>query len=184
MKKINLFLLIAILVFTSCGNSTKEFTEIGETVKKFHLAPLVANIEDIYVKKVKDKKGREQEVVYKMNADCKFAYDLTKINFDAKNKILTLPTCEVTVSPDYSGDGPKYISGGNGSYDIEVENQFKKKIKEEDLFEKLKKGQYDKKAFEHAKNLLTKMLKNFTDQNIKIVPNKEPMKLKKKSIKD
>ena len=41
-----------------------------------------------------------------------------------------------------------------------------------------------KKAFEHAKNLLTKMLKNFTDQNIKIVPNKEPMKLKKKSIKD
>ena len=114
MKKINLFLLIAILVFTSCGNSTKEFTEIGETVKKFHLAPLVANIEDIYVKKVKDKKGREQEVVYKLNADCKFAYDLTKINFDAKNKILTLPTCEVTVSPDYSGDGPKYISGGKG----------------------------------------------------------------------
>ena len=56
----------------------------------------------------------------------------------------------------------------------------KKKIKEEDIFEKLEKGQYDKKAFEHAKNLLTKMLKNFTDQNIKIVPNKEPMKLKKK----
>ena len=135
---------------------------------------------DCHIRKVKDKKGREQEVVYKLNADCKFAYDLTKINFDAKNGILTLPTCEVTVSPDYSGDGPKYISGGNGSYDIEVENQFKKKIKEEDIFEKLEKGQYDKKAFEHAKNLLTKMLKNFTDQNIKIVPNKEPMKLKKK----
>ena len=183
MKKINLICLLMGLILASCGNSpkVKEFTEIGETVKRFYLSPMVANVEDVYVKKVKDKKGKEQEVVFKLNADCKFSYNLENViidNKDEKKIIITLPTCEVSVSPDYSKDGPKYVHGGDGRYDIENVNAFKRSIKEEDILDKLKKGGYDKKACDYAKRLLYSFLKNFTDKEIEIKENKVSMKLR------
>ena len=158
MKKINLICMLFGFVLASCGNSpkVKEITEIGETVKRFHLSPMVANVEDVYVKKVKDKKGKEQEVVFKLNADCKFSYNLEDVIIDYKDEkkiIITLPTCEVAVSPDYSKSEPKYAHGGDGRYDIENINAFKRSIKEEDILDKLKDGDYDKKAFYFKKKL-------------------------------
>lgn len=185
MKKINLICLLVGFLLASCGNSptVKEITEIGETVRKFHLSPLVANVEDVYIKKVKDKKGKEQDVVFKLNADCKFSYNLENVVIDQKGEkkiTITLPTCEVTVSPDYSGNGPKYVNGGDGRYDMKVINEFKRTIKEKDIFKKLEAGGYDKKAFDYAKRLLSSYLKNFTDKEIEIKENTVPMKLRNK----
>lgn len=181
MKKVGVFYIVAILMCIGCDNSTttREMIEIADVVEDFRLSPLIVSIDNLHEGKITDMSGVKREVAYVLSANCKFSYDLTKIDFDKETRTITLPTCEVSISQDLSTDKSEYFYiGGEYHYELEKKNELKQEAIAA-IYEKLIDAGYEDKAFQYAQKLLTNFLKNFGNQEVSIKKNKKPISPRK-----
>lgn len=169
MKKVLLLSMFILVTFSSCDRFSNESDyEIEKICEILKLSVMTVQMDNVYIKEVKERNGKTAEIVIKLPLDCKFSYDLN--NITVENNVLTLPSCKVSVSLNTERE-TKYYNGGDARITIVERNRYLREIKKSVVEKDLEESRYKDKAFNHAKELLTKLL----GDSIKVRPNDNPL---------
>lgn len=169
MKRVIFLSMIILVIFSSCEKSSSDSDyEIKEICKTLKLSTMTVQMDDVHIKKVKGRDGKEVEIVIKQPLDCKFSYDLKDIT--VKNNVLTLPTCKVSIVPHYDEER-KTTFYSDARITIDQRNSYMKDIKN-DILNILNESRYKDKAFNYAEKLLRQLL---IGESIEIRPNDKPL---------